>query len=131
MARQGIDGDPLRSVGAGREDRDELLTSERDGVQPSRVDRQLGDADLALTGPHRVDQRRDALGVGEADRDVGMGPAERAHEWRDGIDGQGRQRDQVEMTRNDAGDRVDLGAHGVERPHHLTSRGHERLACRR
>ena len=71
------------------------------------------------------------FGVGEADRDVWMGPAERAHEWRDGIDGQGRQRDEVEMTRNDAGDRVDLGPHGVERPHHRTSRGHERLACRR
>ena len=125
-----LEAHTLRSVSAGRKDRDELLTSERNRAQPSRVDRQLGDPDLALAGPHRVDERDDALRMGETDRDVGVGRAECSDEWRDGVDGQGRQRHQVEMTGNHAGDRVDLGAHRVECSHHLTRRRHEGLAGR-
>ena len=116
----------------GREDRDQLLAAERDARAAASAATGSSVMPTSLS-PDRTEstQRRDVLGVGEAHRDVRVGAAERADERRDGIDGERRQGDEVEMTGDDAGDGVDLGPEGVERPHHLASRGHERLACRR
>ena len=67
-------------------------------MRSSRADRLGGDPELGLAARHEIDHRRGVIRVGEGDVDARVGDPERADQRGDGVDGERRQRAEVETS---------------------------------
>ena len=99
-------------------------------VRPASTHRLGGDPELARAARDQVDDRGGVGGVGERDVDAGVREPERAHQRRDGIDGERGERDEVETPGGEPGHRLDRGATGLDVAQHLARRLDQRLAGR-
>ena len=72
------------------QDGDELLSAERQGGDARRVDGELGDADLAVTGRDEAHELPRVLRMGQPYGHLGVGGPEGADEGGDRVDGEGR-----------------------------------------
>ena len=117
----------VRAGRAGREDHEHLLATERH--RPQRVVGGVlhGDPDLGVAAHHLGRDLRRALGVGERHGDAWVRGAERAGEGRDRVDGERRERAQVEPSRFEPADCRHRGAGHLHVAQRLAGGSDERL----
>ncbi len=116
---EGDAGEPLgrepsagRHCGAGREHREHLLVEQVIGGEAVGLDRTLAETEIAGAGPHERQHVDRPLGLGDSDGDPWVRTAERTDELDEGLDHEGREGHEVEVSGGEPRDVGDRGSGG-------------------